>query len=111
VYSPHRAVVRRIVDGCDDNESLGPPDRASPAGNYVLLDCPRMTLLLAHLKRGSIRVRAGDLVEAGDFLGLAGNSGNSSEPHLHVHAERVGIGIGMEFGGRYLIRNSIIKVA
>ena len=46
-------------------------------------------MLYAHLQQGSLN---GDLmaseapVKAGDFLGLAGNSGNSSGPHLHIHA-------------------------
>ncbi|MBA3245999.1 MAG: M23 family metallopeptidase, partial [Actinobacteria bacterium] len=36
---------------------------------------------------GSVRVRAGQRVRAGDVLGLTGNSGNSSEPHLHFHVQ------------------------
>ena len=38
---------------------------------------------LAHLRRGSVRVRPGDRVAAGQPLAECGNSGNSSEPHLH----------------------------
>lgn len=37
----------------------------------------------AHLKPGSVRVKEGDVVEAGAQLGLLGSSGNSTEPHLH----------------------------
>lgn len=37
----------------------------------------------AHLKRGSVRVAAGDAVRAGQVVGELGNSGNSTEPHLH----------------------------
>ena len=43
--------------------------------------------LLAHLRRGSVRVRVGQQVRPGQILGLAGNSGNSSEPHLHFHVQ------------------------
>ncbi|HET6301180.1 M23 family metallopeptidase [Microbacterium sp.] len=50
---------------------------ASPTGPYVLL---------AHLRRGSVRVRAGVVVRAGDQVGECGNSGNSTEPHVHVQA-------------------------
>ena len=50
-----------------------------------------MLLLLAHLQRGSLRVRAGDDVEPGTLLAEVGHSGNSTEPHLHIHAQRPGI--------------------
>lgn len=39
----------------------------------------------AHLKPGSLRVREGDDVKAGDVVGMVGTSGNSTEPHLHFH--------------------------
>ena len=40
-------------------------------------------VLLAHLRRGSLRVGVGDRVRRGDLLAECGNSGNSTEPHLH----------------------------
>jgi murein DD-endopeptidase MepM/ murein hydrolase activator NlpD len=53
-------------------------------GNYVLIDHGnREYSLYAHLQPGSVRVRAGDPVAAGAFLGRLGSSGNSTEPHLH----------------------------
>jgi hypothetical protein len=42
-------------------------------------------MLYGHLQAGSIKVRDGDEVKRGDPLGLVGNSGNSSAPHLHFH--------------------------
>ncbi|SFP19698.1 Peptidase family M23 [Actinomadura madurae] len=55
-------------------------------GNSVVLDLgDGVYAVFAHLRRGSIRVRKGDRVRAGDVLGEVGNSGNSSEPHLHFH--------------------------
>jgi murein DD-endopeptidase MepM/ murein hydrolase activator NlpD len=39
----------------------------------------------AHLKTGSVRVRPGDKVRAGQVIGQLGSSGNSTEPHLHFH--------------------------
>ena len=54
----------------------------------VVLDLGRGEFaLLAHLRRGSVRVRKGQRVRAGDALGVCGNSGNSSEPHLHFHLQ------------------------
>ena len=42
---------------------------------------------LAHFQKGSVRVAQGDTVRAGEVLGLCGNSGNSSEPHVHFHLQ------------------------
>ncbi len=50
-----------------------------------VLDCYQMYV---HFQQGSIDKLAGDLVNAGDTLGLIGNSGGSSEPHLHVGISR-----------------------
>ena len=55
-------------------------------GNSVVLDLgDGVHAVFAHLRRGSVRVEKGDRVKAGDVLGEVGNSGNSSEPHLHFH--------------------------
>ncbi|MEV5433743.1 M23 family metallopeptidase [Streptomyces sp. NPDC052701] len=53
-------------------------------GNHVVLDLGDGTCALyAHLRRGSLAVREGDRVRAGQLLAHCGNSGNSTEPHLH----------------------------
>ncbi|HYI53378.1 MAG TPA: M23 family metallopeptidase [Microlunatus sp.] len=49
--------------------------RLGPAGPYVLL---------AHLRRGTVRMAPGDTVVVGETVGECGNSGNSTEPHVHV---------------------------
>jgi murein DD-endopeptidase MepM/ murein hydrolase activator NlpD len=52
----------------------------------VILDLGRGRFAFyAHLKPGSVRVRRGDLVRAGDVVGMLGNSGSSTGPHLHFH--------------------------
>lgn len=56
------------------------------AGNHVLIESRGIIVALCHLQRGSLRVRRGQDVQAGDVLGRCGNSGNSTEPHLHVQA-------------------------
>ena len=56
------------------------------AGNHVViaLGTEGPFVLLAHLRRGSVRVRPGATVGSGDQLGECGNSGNSTQPHVHV---------------------------
>ncbi len=57
-------------------------------GNYLLLrHAEGEYSLLAHLKPGSIRVKIGDHVKRGQCIALCGNSGNSSEPHLHFQVQ------------------------
>jgi murein DD-endopeptidase MepM/ murein hydrolase activator NlpD len=53
-------------------------------GNNAVIDAGDGSyMVLAHLQRGSAQVKEGDRVRAGDVVGRCGNSGNSSEPHLH----------------------------
>ncbi len=74
-------------------------------GNYILLrHADREYGLFAHLKPGSIRVKAGDKVKRGQCIACCGNSGNSSEPHLHFHLQDgrsffTSAGLPVEFDG------------
>ncbi|MGW6057107.1 M23 family metallopeptidase [Streptomyces sp. NPDC055189] len=53
-------------------------------GNHIVLDLGEGTYALyAHVRRGSLAVRAGDKVTSGQVIGRCGNSGNSTEPHVH----------------------------
>ncbi|MFD1906546.1 M23 family metallopeptidase [Paenibacillus rhizoplanae] len=55
-----------------------------PAGNVVVIDHGNGEhSITAHLKKGSVAVKKGDNVQQGDLIGHLGNSGNSSEAHLH----------------------------
>jgi len=57
------------------------------AGNHVLVETDgRVVVAVCHLQRDSVEVRVGDRVSAGRPLGRCGNSGNSTEPHVHVQA-------------------------
>lgn len=59
---------------------------AAVAGNHVVIAGPGVFVLVAHLRRGSLGVRVGDTVAVGDLLGECGNSGNSTQPHIHLQA-------------------------
>lgn len=62
----------------------------SMEGNYVYIkiDQTETYLLLNHLKKDSISVDVGQHVQPGDLIGRVGNSGSTSEPHLHIHHQR-----------------------
>ncbi|HEX2315487.1 MAG TPA: M23 family metallopeptidase [Thermomonospora sp.] len=104
LYAPADGVVVRAVDGQRDHWSRnswpglvyllvvegivrGVASVLSPRfvlGNHVVLDLgDGVHAVLAHLRRGSLRVRPGQRVRAGEQVAECGNSGNSSEPHLH----------------------------
>ncbi|HET9646955.1 MAG TPA: M23 family metallopeptidase [Microlunatus sp.] len=58
----------------------------SLAGNHVMIDSDGIIVAVCHLRQGSVEVQAGQHVQVGDVLGRCGNSGNSTEPHVHVQA-------------------------
>lgn len=62
---------------------------AAPTGNHVVIQLPTEPyLVIAHLQRDSVAVAVGDSVEEGQVIGRCGNSGNTSEPHIHIHHQR-----------------------
>jgi hypothetical protein len=58
------------------------------AGNHVVIALrgEGPFVVIAHLRRDSVRVAVGDVVEAGQVIGQVGNSGNSTQPHVHLQA-------------------------
>ncbi|QTD43169.1 M23 family metallopeptidase [Sporosarcina sp. Te-1] len=110
LVSPCNGTVVETQDGLID---MTPPEMDSdqPEGNHVSLICEQhpATVLLAHMQQGSVAVKEGDIVKTGQYLGKVGNSGNTSEPHLHIHAEMEGVGVPIRFDGRFLVRNNVIK--
>lgn len=57
-------------------------------GNYILIQhAEHLYSTLAHLKKGSICVKEGERVVRGQKIAMCGNSGNSSEPHLHFQMQ------------------------
>ena len=80
-------VVSYVVDGIHDNVP-GEMNRMFVPGNVVIIKhADGEYSLFAHFKQNSIRVKLGDKVTKGQTLGLCGNSGNSSEAHLHFQVQ------------------------
>jgi hypothetical protein len=112
VFAPCAGVVVASVGGLED---LDPParDRVHMEGNHVILECGDIWVVLAHLQCGTVRVQPGAEVIVGSYLGAVGNTGNTDEPHLHIHAQRPGteraaLGgdpLSMRFAGKFLTRN------
>ncbi|WP_010134171.1 DUF3887 domain-containing protein [Ochrovirga pacifica] len=87
ISAPCNATVVLVVNGIKDNT----PGELNPMyvpGNTVILKTKNNEyLFFAHFKQHSIAVKQGQNVKQGDLLGLCGNSGNSSEAHLHYHIQ------------------------
>ncbi|CAN5787816.1 hypothetical protein BH11BAC3_BH11BAC3_41250 [soil metagenome] len=99
LYAPCDGEIVLVVDGVKDNK----PGELNPIyipGNTVIIKTANNEFLLfAHFKQHSIKVKEGQLVKQGQLLGLCGNSGNSSEPHVHFHiqnAENMNVATGVK---------------
>jgi murein DD-endopeptidase len=96
------ARVSDLKDGLPDN--VGVTERKSRVvtvdtivGNYIILDLGHAQFALyAHLQPGSLKVKVGDQVKAGQVLALLGNSGNSDAPHLHFQVTDANSPLGSE---------------
>jgi hypothetical protein len=96
-------VVAAVHDGQPDNDQPFSENRWTPkrisedemdaSGNYVLIDHGAGEFsLTAHARQGSVKVRKGDRVKAGQVIAQVGNSGSSLMPHVHYEL-RTGWGV------------------
>ena len=116
IYSPLNGTILAIENKYDDQT---PPntDTEHLAGNYILIDSEGVEILLAHIKKGSIVVNIGDSVTTNTLLGQVGNTGNTSEPHLHIHVEKGGEAntilngkaVPFTINNQYLVKGDVIK--
>ncbi len=87
IYAVCEAVVIRVGTGVEDNRP-GEMNPIQAFGNYVVLRTANDEYIFyAHFQKESLKVKEGDVVQKGQYLGDCGNSGNSSEPHLHLHIQ------------------------
>lgn len=87
LFSPVNGIVVLVVDGIKDNN----PGEMNPmfaTGNTVIIKTEYDEyLVFAHFKQNSIKVKQDQHIKAGELLGKVGNSGNSSEAHIHFHIQ------------------------
>ncbi|MGB0037002.1 MAG: M23 family metallopeptidase [Candidatus Acidiferrales bacterium] len=102
IHAVSDGIVTDAKDGIAQNIP-GANSRAVPitletiGGNHVIMEiAPGQFAFYAHMQQGSVRVKVGDKVRRGDVLGLVGNSGNSTEPHLHFHISNSNSMLGSE---------------
>jgi len=87
LIAPCDGEVVLVVTGVKDNK-IGEMDDTFPSGNTVIIKTVNNEyLFFAHFKQYSIQVKQGDIVKQGQLLGRCGNSGYSTEPHLHFHIQ------------------------
>jgi murein DD-endopeptidase MepM/ murein hydrolase activator NlpD len=92
-------------------------DRQHMTGNHIILQCGSAWIVLGHLKKGSVQVATGQPVTPAQRLARVGNTGNTGEPHLHIHAQRPGTEkaplsgepLHIRFDQHYPVRNARIR--
>ena len=91
IVAPADGMVIQVSDKHRDSRVTGKKvycDTWDIRGNFVVIRHAKEEYsVCAHLIPGSITVRAGDLVKQGQVIGQCGNSGNTSEPHLHFQLQ------------------------
>ncbi|MDH5551417.1 MAG: M23 family metallopeptidase [Gemmatimonadota bacterium] len=87
ILAPADGVVVAVENDHQD-WPVGQRDHANPAGNLVIIDIgDGLYVMMAHLRMGSVTMAEGERVVVGDVVGRCGNSGNTSEPHLHMQVQ------------------------
>ncbi|MCX7826297.1 MAG: peptidoglycan DD-metalloendopeptidase family protein [Verrucomicrobiae bacterium] len=89
VLAPADGAVILAIDGVPDNKPDS-PNNFMALGNCIMIQHAESEFsLLAHLQMGSLLVKPGSPVKIGQPIARCGNSGNSSEPHLHFHLQNL----------------------
>ena len=89
LLAPANGKIVLVVDGIKDNKPGVMNPNYIPGNTVIIKTINDEYLFFAHFKQHSIIVKQNQKVQQGDVLGLCGNSGNSSEPHLHFHIQNV----------------------
>ena len=93
VLAAASGTIKALRDGVRDREEDEPvdDDAGRECGNGVVIDHGGgWVSQYCHMRRGSVRVRRGARVAAGDILGMVGMSGRAEFPHLHFELRAAG---------------------
>jgi hypothetical protein len=89
IFAPCDGEVVLVVEGVKDNIPGELNPIYAPGNSIIIKTNNNEFILFGHFKQNSIKVLQGQKIIQGSLLGLCGNSGNSSEPHLHFHIQNV----------------------
>ncbi len=116
VYSPIEGTVVKVENSIADNHPYS-GNYPYNTGNTVVIRKDDLYFLLGHLKEGSVTVKLGDDVTVGQQIALAGNSGMSERPHIHIQLVKsesdnfwLGTGVSIQYSGKNLYKNRVIVV-
>jgi len=92
VLSPAKGIVVKVQYSINDYERVGDYSidwkTLDFRGNFIIIQHGKKEFgFLAHFRNESIKVNEGEAVKRGQLLGLCGNSGHSTEPHIHFHLQ------------------------
>ena len=109
ILAPADGTVVHVESGCIDSiidkEGNAHCNSRHICGNHIIIKHAKDEFsFLAHLMKGSIKVKTGDSVKQGQIIAKCGNTGVSTQPHLHFHLQNkrsfyTSLGLPVEFDG------------
>ncbi len=115
ILAPATGEVIKTFDDAKEAQIGTMGDALNPLGNHVVIKVSEGEyLFICHIKPGTIKVEKGEQVEQGQILAQVGNSGHTSEPHIHMHLQSTdqlgfGEGIPMPFSNYVLEDGTKVK--
>ena len=117
IYSPCGGKVIKVVNDAKTHSPFEQTNRIT-MGNYLVIKKGEYEILVGNFEKNTIKVKVGDKVSVGQFIGIVGNSKTLSTPHIHIQAYKPNgkskgeaEGIPIIFNGHfYGVKNKIIKV-
>ncbi|MCH7920097.1 MAG: M23 family metallopeptidase [Planctomycetes bacterium] len=101
----------RVVATQSSSNTGGPRKKFRDEGNFIYIRHADRTLgVYVHLEKDGVLVDAGDYVRRGQLIGLSGNTGWSSRPHLHFGVYKlIGGGMGESFPFLFESKRGLVK--
>ena len=97
ILAPIDGFIVDLVDGIPDSKAYADmrvsQDSNDVRGNYLVIKANYGEYCtICHIKKGSFKVKIGDLVKQGEEIARVGNSGRTKGAHIHMQVNR-----GMDF--------------